>query len=322
MRRLGLLGPVSLCLLGSACTKENPAFDDCETDASCVDEDGTRGDGDGDPGDGDGDGDTGDGDGDTGDGDGDTGDGDGDTGDGDGDQLLPTCPDSTWVIMPVLQDTFLDGTSYGGQSCIIDWDFNTNQALHGNGFCPGLDFGASTGHWACGSDTCTSVWLGKFELAEWMQLPVQVEEARLVFTAKYKKGEPNVALAYELDVSNANFGECLEWHAGGGQGDPPSPCATTFVHSAFPNLWDPLPIQQLIQAEALAAADIPVSGDEYVEHTFVMPVEPPIVQNWLSGQTVHHGVMVISGATEPTEFYLFAQGSRVPPRLQARLCLP
>ena len=63
MRRLGFFALVSLLLLGPGCSKENPAFDDCETDASCADETVASGDGDGDPS-GDGDGDTGDGDGD------------------------------------------------------------------------------------------------------------------------------------------------------------------------------------------------------------------------------------------------------------------
>jgi hypothetical protein len=111
-------------LLASACAKDNPAFDDCETDLACADE--TRGDGDGDSGDGDpgdgdpGDGDPGDGDGDPGDGDGDPGDGDADPGDGDGDPAaLPTCPDSMWVSIPVLRDTFLDNSSADGSGCTI-----------------------------------------------------------------------------------------------------------------------------------------------------------------------------------------------------------
>lgn len=330
MGRLGLLTPVSLSLLALACTKDNPAFDDCETDASCLDDGGTRGDGDGDTGDGDpgdgdgdtGDGDPGDGDGEGGDGDGDAGDGDGDTGDGDGDPLLPTCPDAEWVAMPVLQDTFLDGSAPDGQGCITDWDFDTNQPLFGNGLCSGLDFGASPGHWACGGDACVSVWLGKYDLSQWNQLPVQVVEANLVFTARYKKPEMNVALAYEIDVTNVNFGQCLEWHAGQGKGEPPTPCATTFSHAAFPNLWGVGPTSQLLPSEVIAAVNIPASGDQYADTVFAMPVDPSLIQGWLSGQASHDGVLLSSSAGAPSEFYLFAQGSTSAPELKARLCLP
>jgi hypothetical protein len=312
MRRLGLLAPLSLGLLAPACAKDNPAFDACETDAACGDE--TQGDGDGDPGDGDGD---------PGDGDGETGDGDGD---GDGDPaLLPTCPEAVWVSMPVLQDTFLDGSTFDGQGCVIDWDFETGQPVFGNGLCPGLDFGASPGHWACASGSCISMWLGKFDLTEWKQLPVQVQEAGFAFTARYKGAEPNVATAYDFlfGMNNVSFGDCLEWHAGQGQGEPPSECATTFAHSAFPNLWQASPSNQVLQAVPIAAAPIPAAGDaEYVEHPFVMPVDKTLVQAWLSGQTMHSGILVSSEATEPWRFYLYAQGSANPPELQAKLCLP
>jgi hypothetical protein len=71
-----------------------------------------------------------------------------------------------------------------------------------------------------------------------------------------------------------------------------------------------------------SATNIPASGDEIVVHTFAMPVDPNLVQGWLSGQTTHEGVLLSSGASEPTEFYLLAQGSESPPELQARLCLP
>jgi hypothetical protein len=327
MRRLGLLAPACLGLLVSACVKDNPAFDDCETDPSCGDE--TRGDGDGDSGDGDpGDGDPGDGDpgdGDPGDGDGDTGDGDGDSGDGDGDgdpALLPTCPEAMWVSMPILQDTFLDGSGFDGSGCIIDWNFETSQPVFGNGLCPGLDFGASPGHWACGEGSCNSTWLGKFDLSEWMQLPVQVQEAGFAFTARYKGAEPNVASAYDFlfGMNNVTFGDCLEWHQGQGQGGPPSQCATTFAHSAFPHLWQAPPNDQVLQAVPIAAAPILPVGDEYVEHPFVMPVDKALVQAWLSGQTMHSGILVSSGASDPWEFYLYAQGSAQPPELQAKLC--
>jgi hypothetical protein len=228
-----------------------------------------------------------------------------------------------WVSMPVLQDTFLDGGGSGnGSGCMIDWDFGMNQPLYGNGLCAGLDFGGSPGHWACGGGECLSMWLGKFDLSEWMQLPVSVQEAGFSFTARYKNGEPNVALAYEFDPSNVNFGECLEWHAGTGKGEPPSECATTFAHSAFPTYWQGPPAIQL-QAMAIAAGNLPATGDnEFIEHSFVMPVAAGLVQGWLSGQTTHDGVLVSSGAWGPTELYLFAQGSAKPPELQARLCLP
>jgi hypothetical protein len=321
MHRLGLLVPVCLCLLAPACAKDNPAFDDCETDASCLGESESRGDGDGDTGDGD----PGDGDGDPGDGDGDAGDGDGDTGDGDGDAdpLLPTCPDSTWVSMPVKYDTFLDSSSFDGQGCITDWDFELDQPVFGNGLCGGLDFGASPGHSACGGNTCISAWLGKFDLSEWNQVPVQVVEAGFAFTARYKKAEMNAALAYELDVTNVNFNDCADWHAGPGMGVPPAPCATTFSHAAFPHPWGAAPTSQLLPSAVIAAAPIPPTpNDAYVDHYFFMPVDPLLIQAWLSGLAEHRGVLVNSSAGAPTEFYLFAQESNTPPELKARMCLP
>jgi hypothetical protein len=153
-----------------------------------------------------------------------------------------------------------------------------------------------------------------------MQLPVQVQEAGFVFTAKYKNTEPNVALAQLLVVDDVDFGECLEWHDGAGMGQPPAGCATTFTYAAFPNMW--ALVTKLMQGVTIAAANIPASGDEIVVHTFAMPVDPNLVQGWLSGQTTHEGVLLSSGASEPTEFYLLAQGSESPPELQARLCLP
>jgi hypothetical protein len=327
MRRLGLL-TVSICVLVPACARDNPAFDSCETDAACVDESGNAGDGDGDTGDGDGDpgdgdGDTGDGDGDTGDGDGDTGDGDGEPGDGDGDgdPGLPSCPDGAWVSLPVEQDTFLDGSE--GQSCIVDWDFEGNVPIFNNDLagCGSLNFGASPAHWACNGDGCNSMWLGTFALAEWTQMPVQVLEAGFEFTVQFKSEKPNAVLAYELDVANVDFGNCLDWHAGDGQGSPPTDCDTTFLHAAHPNLWPVLPNDQVVQDVAIAAANLLPSG-QLVQTTFWMPVAHGLVQGWLSDPATHRGVLLSSGALSPAEFYLFGQGSGHDPKLKVRLCAP
>jgi hypothetical protein len=346
MRRLGLLSLRRklfvnfVILVIPACVRDNPAFDACETEASCVDESGNASNGEGDPGDGDtGDGDTGDGDGDDGDGDpgdgdpgdgdpgdGDPGDGDGETtGDGDGDlPELPACPDSLWVDIPVLQDTFLDGSEDQGPNCIVDWDFDANIPKNSDNLseCGILDFGASIAHWACSGGTCNSVWLGKFDLAPWMQMPVQVQEAHLEFTVKFQTVEPTTALAYELDVSGVDFGNCLEWQAGDGQGEAPTDCDTTFIHSAHPNTWGTPPNNQLFQVIPIGAAQLPASGDQVAQQAIMISVNHTLVQNWLSGQPEHHGVLLNSNAWLPKEFYLFAQGSGKDPKLKVRLCEP
>jgi hypothetical protein len=320
MRRLGFLIPLSLLSLGSACSKDNPAFDDCETE-SCVGETLAAGDGDGDP-TGDGDGEVGDGDGDGGDGDGDAGDGDGDAGDGDGDLGLPQCPEAMWVYIPVWKDTFLDGSNADGSGCVVDWDFNTDQPMTSLNLqqCANLNFGGSLGHWVCGGDSCRSLWLGKYDLSAWMNAPVQVVEAGLQFASKYRNAEVNSAVAYELDVSNVNFFDCAEWHAGNGHGDPPMECDTTYLHAAHPNPWPVAPIEQVVQAMAIGASNIPSTQDEYVEHQFVMPIDPQIPQKWLSGEKPHYGVLLSSGAWLPTEFYVYAQGSNKDPQLHLRMC--
>jgi hypothetical protein len=340
MRRLGLLTAVLVLVLGLACTRDNPAFDDCD---GCVGETAGSGDGDGDPsgdgdGDGDGDGGTGDGDGDAGDGDADAGDGDGDAGDGDGDAgdgdgdgdgdlELPQCPDSELVSLPVLKDTFLDGSEDGAPGCVVDWNFGANIPDLGLSLldCETLDFGESVAHWACVGGSCNSVWLGKFDLSALEGTEVEVLESHLQFTVRYQNLEGNTVLAYELDVANVDFGNCGDWHAGPGKGDPPVDCSTTFLHAAHPQPWPIVPNEQLNQSMAISMAQVPPSdGNGFIEHKFPMWINPELVLKWLSGEKHHDGVLIRSLATLPTQFYLFAQGAGngFDPQLQLRLCKP
>jgi hypothetical protein len=325
MRRLVSLAPALAVSLSSACVRDNPAFDDCPVGDDCLAEDSSTGDpntgdGDGDPGTGDGDGD---GDPNTGDGDGDpeTGDGDGDseTGDGDGDGELPTCPELAEVDIPVVQDTFLDGSGANEQLCALEWNYLQNAPGQlAQVPCAGLDFGGAPSRWACGGGTCNSTYLAEFAVADWQEAQPKVGSADLIITARIKNAEQAQVEVRELHPLDGEFEGCGEWMAGEGNGTPPSMCVTTYTYAAYPDPWNILvaPLDPPI-----STVKAPLSPDAAL-HEIVLPLSADLVNAWILGETAHHGLLVRTDAWLPPEFNLLAQGSESPPRLRVKMCSP
>ena len=311
-----------LVLVG--CTRDNPAFDDCEDPDRCLaDESGT---GDGDPGDGDGDGDPGDGDpgdgdpgdGDPGDGDGESGDGDPGDGDGDDPNMLPSCPQTVELKLPVVKDTFLVAAPEEDNICIVGWDLQLNlpKLAESQLPCEELTFGGSESHWVCSSDGCSSVWLGRFNVGGFADQAPKVVAAQVEFWAQIGSNEPFQASLHPLEVEPTVFGPCGDWSGGGGVGQPVGDCETSWTHAAHPHTWQ---LDALLgNAAVLGVAGIP-AGDEF-EHHVILPIANHVVEGWMINQPLHIGAVLRSQAFARAQFIVRAKESRTPPLLVVDVC--
>ena len=305
MRRLGLLSIVIVMpTLVIACSKPNPAFEDCDSPALCEDADADAGDG-----------------------------------DGDGDDAstapnttgeaypLPTCPETVEIAVEIAQDTFLDATPADFEGCVIDWNYDIDMPLPpGNLPCQSLDFGGVPMHWACGGSSsdrgnlglCDSTWLGQFAVEDWHDQAPVVTKAHFKVSAKIKNLNQVLVSIHELDMPPTVYGECGEWMAGEGYGQPPEDCVTTYWYAAWPEEWS-IAALPLDETTTIAATNTPVSA-EHLYHDLMLPVDETLVEGWLSGKIPHPGVLLTSAATIPTQFNMLAQGSESPPQLLVELC--
>ena len=338
MRLIDLLRRAPALALGlAACTQDNPLFDDCMRRGTCVadergdsgearaDEDergdgsggsdGTPGDGDGEPGDGDGDGD------------GEPGDGDGEPGDGDGDDetgpldMLPTCPATMQLDLPLIEDTFLVHDPHDGGHCQIDWDLEGGQASVSESplACKYLDFGGKAQHPVCsGGAACSSLWLGRFDVAVngWDEALHTVNEASVTFTAFTDVLTPTDLSLFPLDVPYTTYQDCLDWSASDKLGEPPDACGTTWWYAAKEATW-PVgwPFSNLIISWGNGA----IPAGEMSKRTIIVPLAKFAAQAWID-QGSHPGLLLRSATVSPLQFVLLGHGTSEAPTLSVQIC--
>jgi hypothetical protein len=326
MRSIDLLCLV--CLLPASllgCTRDNPAFEDCDGPGRCpADESGDHP-GDGDPGDGDpstGDGDpsTGDGDPSTGDGDPSTGDGDPSTGDGDPTPMLPTCPETVFVERVAVKDTFLVFAPQTNDGCLTNWNYETDATEHGpfGTPCSELGFGGAEYLWVCDSGECKSRWLGRFNVGGFANANPVVVTAFAEFWARVETDAAITFTAHALAVGPDGFGAgCTDWNPGTGWGAPLGLCETSWAYMAHPTVWPqdaPINNDSQIGWEQITFSDGPAM------HSFEIPLDVGPVQAWVSGEALHYGMVLTANAHSSKELLISSTQSDLTPVIKLQLC--